>query len=125
MAKIYKMTDGTVIDMEKLKLQNERAIAAGNMKVNAKGDEIDSRGNVTASAASRSRGYHSTVQKTETRNVSLKEKVEETVKIDEPAPAPTPEVPTARTKTSVKRKTKKNEIELPDGSIQVTDTEDK
>ena len=40
MAKIHKTMRGRTINMETLRLQNEKEIALGNMNVNAGGDEI-------------------------------------------------------------------------------------
>jgi len=44
--KIYKTSRGKQIDIGSLKLQNEHVRAVGNMGVNARGDRIDSQGNV-------------------------------------------------------------------------------
>ena len=38
--RIYRTSLGQEIDMDKLRLQNEEAIAIGNMKVNARGDDL-------------------------------------------------------------------------------------
>lgn len=38
MTKIYKTARGKSIDMDKVKLTNETAVAVGNMRVNARGD---------------------------------------------------------------------------------------
>jgi hypothetical protein len=48
MARIYKTARGQAIDMDKIKLTNETAIAVGNMKVNARGDLIGAGGKITA-----------------------------------------------------------------------------
>lgn len=40
MSKIIVTANGNHIDMEALRLKNEKAIAVGNMGVNARGDEI-------------------------------------------------------------------------------------
>jgi hypothetical protein len=47
-SKIYKTVKGKSIDIEKLKLANESTIAVGNMKVNARGDELGAGGKVIA-----------------------------------------------------------------------------
>jgi hypothetical protein len=47
--RIYKTAQGKMIDMGALSLQNEAIRAVGNMKANARGDKIDSSGNVTLS----------------------------------------------------------------------------
>jgi hypothetical protein len=44
----YKTAHGKVLDMEKLRLMNEKTIAVGNMKVNARGDQLGQGGKVVA-----------------------------------------------------------------------------
>jgi hypothetical protein len=44
--RVYRTSLGQEIDMDKLRLQNEEAIAVGNMKVNARGDELGPGGSV-------------------------------------------------------------------------------
>ena len=46
MAKIYRTALGRTIDMDSLRLSNEETIAVGNMKVNARGDELGPGGEV-------------------------------------------------------------------------------
>jgi hypothetical protein len=46
MGKTYTSMQGKVVDMEKLALRNELTPAVGNMKVNARGDEIGPGGKV-------------------------------------------------------------------------------
>lgn len=46
MAKIYKSALGRQVDMDQLRLANEDVIAVGNMKVNARGDELGFGGQV-------------------------------------------------------------------------------
>jgi hypothetical protein len=41
MSRIYKTATGRSLDMDKFRLQNEKEQAIGNMKVNARGDEVD------------------------------------------------------------------------------------
>lgn len=48
MTKIYKTARGKTIDMDKVKLSNERVTAVGNMKVNARGDKLGSGGQIVA-----------------------------------------------------------------------------
>lgn len=40
--KIYRTAQGKLVDLGRLQLQNENTRAVGNMKVNARGDELDS-----------------------------------------------------------------------------------
>jgi len=46
MRKSYRSMLGTEIDMEKLRNQNELALAVGNARVNARGDEIGPGGKI-------------------------------------------------------------------------------
>jgi len=40
---VYKSANGKIVDMGALRLKNEKVRAVGNMKVNARGDEINER----------------------------------------------------------------------------------
>jgi hypothetical protein len=44
--KIYKTARGAEINIDSLRLQNETVIAVGNMKVNARGDELGAGGQI-------------------------------------------------------------------------------
>lgn len=44
--KTYKSARGQIIDLDNLRLKNEKSIAVGNMKVNARGDELGKGGKV-------------------------------------------------------------------------------
>ena len=44
--KIYSSARGKIVDMGALRLRNEQVRAVGNMGVNARGDRIDSKGNI-------------------------------------------------------------------------------
>jgi hypothetical protein len=44
----YRTAHGKMIDIEKLRLTNEKTIAVGNMKVNARGDQLGQGGKVIA-----------------------------------------------------------------------------
>jgi hypothetical protein len=44
--KIHRTARGATIDMERLRLANEDTIAVGNMKVNARGDELGFGGSI-------------------------------------------------------------------------------
>ena len=46
MGKTHTSMQGKIVDMEKLAIQNELTPAVGNMKVNARGDEIGAGGKV-------------------------------------------------------------------------------
>ncbi len=46
MGKVYTSIRGKEIDMEKLSLKNETLPAVGNLKVNARGDELGAGGQI-------------------------------------------------------------------------------
>lgn len=49
MSKIYRSAMGKSIDMDSIRLNNESSIAVGNMKVNARGDELGPGGEIVKS----------------------------------------------------------------------------
>lgn len=46
MARIYRSAQGLPVDIDSLRLSNEETIAVGNMKVNARGDQLGPNGEV-------------------------------------------------------------------------------
>lgn len=48
MSRVYKTARGKQVDIDRIKLSNETAIAIGNMKVNARGDLIGAAGQIAA-----------------------------------------------------------------------------
>lgn len=46
MSKTYRTMQGKIVELDKLIMQNETAIAVGNMRVNARGDEIGQGGQI-------------------------------------------------------------------------------
>lgn len=59
MGKTYVSMRGKEIDMEKLNLQNELLPAVGNMKVNARGDEIGAGGKIVRTKEEILQDYYS------------------------------------------------------------------
>lgn len=49
MTNLYKTASGQVIDMDRFRLKHEKEQAIGNMKVNARGDEVDSSNKIVRS----------------------------------------------------------------------------
>jgi len=47
MGKLYRSAQGKMVDMDQLRLSNEDVIAVGNMRVNARGDELGPGGEVS------------------------------------------------------------------------------
>ena len=46
MGKMYRTSSGKMLDMDKLRLRNEKVIAVGNQKVNARGDKLGPGGGI-------------------------------------------------------------------------------
>lgn len=55
----YKSSRGKVVDLGALIAKNETVRAVGNMKVNARGDTIDSQGRIVAPASQKVNEYYS------------------------------------------------------------------
>lgn len=72
MPNIMVTANGNTIDMETLKLKNEKTVAVGNMRVNARGDELSpTTGEVVKTRAQRMTEHyrlHSTVPTKRQRN---------------------------------------------------------
>ena len=51
MSRVYKTARGKMVDIDKVKLSNEQVIAVGNMKVNARGDELGPGGKIIKTRA--------------------------------------------------------------------------
>lgn len=58
MNRVYKTASGQLVDIDKLRITNETAQAVGNMQVNARGDEVDSQGNIIRSRNEIMREYY-------------------------------------------------------------------
>lgn len=58
MNRVYKTAGGQMVDMDRLRMTNETTQAVGNMNVNARGDEIDSQGNIVRSRNEIMREYY-------------------------------------------------------------------
>ena len=60
MGRTYRSALGKQIDMDKLRLHNESTIAVGNMKVNARGDQLGPGGNVVKTRNEVMQEYYNT-----------------------------------------------------------------
>jgi hypothetical protein len=58
MAKVFRTSRGEAVDMDMLRLSNEQTIAIGNMRTNARGDELGKGGQVVKSKAQIMQEYH-------------------------------------------------------------------
>lgn len=64
MPNITVTANGVPLDMESLRAQNEKTVAVGNMRVNARGDELNTAGEISKTRNQRMADYyrvHSTV----------------------------------------------------------------
>lgn len=93
---------GVTIDMDSIRRENEKTTAIGNMKVNAKGDQIKG-GKVTKTADQIARENHRV--QTAIVNKGLK------------GPVPTPPANLIENKPKEKKAPKTKETELPSGDI--------
>lgn len=60
---LYKSANGKMVDMGALRQKNERVRAVGNMKVNARGDQVNDENNIVASRGQQSNNqYNKQVQ---------------------------------------------------------------
>lgn len=119
--KTYRTNKGKTIDMEAMRIANEKTIAAGNMQVNAKGDIVQG-GRVVKTAKERvASSYQKTTQ---VKRVSLKKPLpaEETVITPKEKP-PLPEMDdTQMTTQSTKTRDDGSqyvEVISPTGDIEV------
>jgi hypothetical protein len=74
MGKTYTTMRGKEIDMEKLNLQNELIPAVGNMKVNARGDEIGPGGKIVKTREEILQDYYAANPRAVTEEISKRSK---------------------------------------------------
>lgn len=80
MSKSYRTSKGNYINMDELRSANETRVAAGNMRVNARGDELGSGGHVVRNVAERAKAAQKNIKQTKA-NASLKPTVTQSEKI--------------------------------------------
>ena len=124
MARKYRTAKGKIIDMEAMRTANEKTVASGNMKVNAKGDELGKGGRVVKTVKQRATERHQTVK--QTTQASLKKPLEskETKINPEPKPEPKPiEEAEFTTETIRKREdgSSYKEVMTSDGDIEIVE----
>jgi hypothetical protein len=119
----YRSAKGKIIDMEAMRVANEKTVAAGNMGVNAKGDLIEG-GKVVQTAKERVTPSYTKV--TQTAEVSMKKPLsrsdsEEVTPKTKKAPEPMEAEMTTETVKTRDDGTKYREVLNPDGDIEVKD----
>lgn len=68
-----RTAQGKMIDMESISLQNELAKAVGNIRVNARGDHIDSEGNIITKRADLMKKYYKVKETKKTTDINDEE----------------------------------------------------
>jgi len=79
MPKVYRTMQGREIDMEKLMRQNELMPAVGNVRVNARGDELGPGGKIIKSKEDVIQEYYEKPNKPKVEPVTPKENLEYSV----------------------------------------------
>lgn len=114
---------GLTIDMDSLSRDNEKSVAVGNMKVNARGDQID-RGRITKTADQIARENHRVQSAVVNTGLKGKQPVAPVPVLEQPKSKATPTTapkPTA-TSATVHPNPPVKEVELPNGDIVIEDT---
>lgn len=114
---IYKSSKGEVIDMTTLSEKNAKARAAGNMSVNANGDEIRSDGTIVRPVRNRVQQNNAMVAK-DVRSMGLKSNDKDESIFQEPKVKKEEKVKSNNAKKKVK------EVVDEDGSITLVDDEE-
>ena len=137
--KTVKTARGRTLDMGALRTKFEETRAVSNVPVNARGDIIDNRGNVTVSRETVSKAYYKDTVVGVEENINIKQEsvepdaIVEVTEEEKEKPAPTPkaeakpttktkEVKTEITELSRRQRTRNDgsqywEIEFSDGSM--------
>ena len=110
-----RTNQGQMIDMDALALKNEKEIALGNMKVNARGDKLGKGGKIIAERDQVARAYYENNPKAVVQSVSIKDAVDDKPVVEQSATIVKPK------KTKVK---KTKEVELPNGNIEIQEVEE-
>lgn len=86
--KIYRSAQGRPVDMEQIRLQNEMVPALGNMRVNARGDELGVGGQILRTREQiMAEHYKATVQTTESNRPTDTPVLNRAVKKNESVPS--------------------------------------
>ena len=120
--KRVKTARGKILDMGALATQHEKTRAVSNVPVNARGDIIDNRGNVTVQREKISKEYYKD-------NVPGADKEEISIKKESPKPAPAKKAPKKKSEPQeVSREMRERsdgtmyyEVEYDDGSMEEID----
>ena len=118
-----KTNRGQTIDMAGLVLQNETAVAVGNMNVNARGDKVNEKGQVVKTKTEQAQAYYQSNPKAAVKTVSIKDAVDVSASKTIEQPVAEKAKTTKASKPKAKQP-KMKEVEMPNGDIElVEDTE--
>lgn len=113
--RIYRTNKGVMIDMESMRATNEKTVATGNMRVNAKGDLLKG-GKVVAPVKERTSAHYA-ARKVQSAKGSIKSPIK---KADTIVESPTTVDPVVNNRARPDGSTFK-EIVYPDGAIEVVE----
>ena len=111
----HKSMRGKSVDMDTLKLVNEKTVAVGNMKVNARGDRLGKGGQIVKTADKVAQEYYKDNPKA-TKRLSLKDTVDANLEeiVETPKAAP----------PKAKAKAKKKDVFNEAGDIIIPESDD-
>ena len=115
-----KTNRGQTIDMAGLVLQNETAVAVGNMNVNARGDKVNEKGQVVKTKTEQAQAYYQSNPKAAVKTVSIKDAVDVSASKTIEQPVPEKAKTTKASKPKAKQP-KMKEVEMPNGDIELVE----
>lgn len=107
---------GVTVDMEAMVRENEKSVAVGNMKVNAKGDQLGKGSQVTRTADQIARDNHRVQAAVIKTGLKGKQPIAEDITFEKPKNSKEPKK--SQTSSAVKEK------ELPSGDIIIEDSKE-
>jgi len=120
-----KTSRGQQIDIDGIALANETTVAVGNMRVNARGDQLDSKGNIVKTKTEQAQAYYQSNPKAAVKTVSIKDAVDvSATKQMEQTPVAQKPKATKQSKPKAKEQPKMKEVELPNGDIELVEDTD-
>jgi hypothetical protein len=114
---IYKTTKGSTVDLSVVLEKNKDVVAAGNVRMNANGDELDNGGAIARPARKVSQAAHNVTK--EVRSVGIKGRMDE--EVPEISKTKKEVKPSVNTATPQSKPKKGKEVELDDGSIEIVE----
>lgn len=113
---IYKTSKGSTVDMAPVLEKNKDVVAAGNVRMNANGDELDNGGAIARPVRKLAQESHKITK--EVRSVGIKGAMDE--EVPEISKTKKEVKPSVNTATPQSKPKKSKEVELEDGSIEIS-----